>query len=178
MVVPAVRKSNGFNWIAVIGTVMSGLIAGSVGGIIGIQLGVARLEIRVAALEVNDTTLHKEVTELDQRGSRTLPVIDARLTALEAKIAANMPALDRMMVQGSAFEQRIKLLEDTVNTRTKTIEELIAQSRTLTPLQQSIADNIRGDIRRLDDRQDRLTAALDSTYNLLNEHLRTIHGKK
>jgi uncharacterized coiled-coil protein SlyX len=158
--------------------VAAATVAGAVGGAVGMQLGLARVEVRVAGLEANHTDMHRQIAELDQRGSRTLPVVESRLTSLEMRVGINVPAIEKMGLQITSFEQRLKLMEDTIVGRTKVIEDLVVQSRTLTPLQQAITDSIRGDIRRLDERQDRLTQALDATYNLLNEHLRTPNQKK
>lgn len=153
------------------------LLSGSVGGAIGVVVWSARLDLRVASLENDHIEMHKLIADLDAKGSRNIPVFEARISALETKDRSFTMTADQSARMVAILEQRTKSLEDTVNSRTKLIEDIIAQSRVLTPLQQQVIDSIKADIKRSDERQDRIVSAIDNIYSQLQDHLRASSEK-
>ena len=115
-----------------------------------IQLGGAlwwgsKIEDKQTA-EINE--LKVRYAELNESGTKRLPLIDQRLKSLE----------DR----DTTHQQRMNAFEDRINS--------------INPLAASRFDAIVSELKRLDRRQDRFSEALDAMYNEFQEHLRNPTG--
>lgn len=98
----------------------------------------ARIDTRVDVLEKGQHDQDVYLNRLDERGSRSIPLLDTR----------------------------IKAIEDGVANDQKDMQQLVQKMAIVPPIIQVQLDAIK-------DQQSRIIQALDNTYNLLNEHLRT-----
>lgn len=143
----AETESNGRRTTLVIALVVSLISGGGVTIFDRWVLNVGRqatIDAEMKSIREHQREVDANVARLDERGSRTLPIV----------------------------EQRLTMLETVVNSRTKLIEDLLKTSSQVSPLEQAAFDRITDRLLRVEDQQKRIIEALDNTYNILQEHLR------
>lgn len=102
-----------------------------------------RMDSRVDLLERTQRDQDIMVARIDDRGSRSIPIV----------------------------EQRLKSLEDTAMTLQREFQEFNVNSGKVPLVIQMQLDSVK-------EQQSRIINALDNTYNLLNEHLRSPGSEK
>lgn len=141
------------------------------------------LDARVDSLDVGGSKaaalLQQRVQTVDERHTDTMRSID-QLAARQAENTRQINELSLMSAREMPKSQgqidslvaRVKSIEDTVQSRTALLDRIINQQNALSPLQQTVIDNLRADLARNEDRLNRAVIVLDQTYNLINEHMR------
>ncbi len=112
----------------------------------------AQLGARLSALELQATNIVNTLLRFDEQGTRQLPLLRQTLERTNAQLDVGMKRLD-------ALENRNH-------------ENLVVFTKESTVIRSSI-DVLKSDMTRVQEQQTRIIQSLDSTYNLINEHLRT-----
>lgn len=121
------------------------LILSLVGGA-AIQVAAAlvwggRIEVRLESVEQSQRDQDRNISRIDDRGSRQIPQL----------------------------EQRLAHIESMVLTQNAKIDSFVQQSQNLTPLQQAVLDGVKQSIARIEDQQRRMIEALDTLYSKVTD---------
>ncbi len=119
----------------------------------------------VAGLVAVSVTIIVQVAYLLVWGGR----VDVRQSEGERRDEEMRAVLSRLDERGS---RQLPVLDDRVKLLEARVAALQEQSTKLTPLQQAIVDALKQNTQRIEEQQIRIIQAIDSSYNLLQEHLR------
>ena len=108
--------------------------------------------------------------------------VDTKISYLEQRILATDVRLTNLFQEMRTFAERVDRMETPLARRVDAIEAYVRalndRQTELSATQVSRWDQNTQNHARIEERMNRIVQALDSTYDLLNQHLREEHGKK
>lgn len=142
----------------IVGLIGAQIIAGLIWG--------AKVENRVTAIERNQTEQNTRIDHIDDRGSRQIPLFETRVAYVEqlaSKTANNLVALE------VRIDRQDTPLSKNVNSMQIILTDIVQRQVAINASNVGRFEQMNKDIKRIEDRADKIVQALDALYAKVTE---------